>query len=108
MRFRNIEFRWSKHNNKYELVKWFQRNGSVEETCYVVAFFDKNKECYDMRTVGDRFFEDKDAFVVAKYGLEFLNAIYYIEKEEEELAQDTCRTGTVNEHCAHFHAIMYT
>ena len=85
MRFRNIEFRWSKVNNKYELVKWFQRNGSEQENCYVVAFFDKDTECYNMRTIGDRFFEDKDAFVVAKYGLEFLNAIYYIEKEEEEL-----------------------
>ena len=66
MRFRNIEFRWSKVNNKYELVKWCQNPNS--ETCYVVAFFDKDKECYNMRTVGDRFFEDKDAFVVAKIG----------------------------------------
>ena len=85
MRFRNIEFRWSKVNNKYELVKWFQPHGSAQESCYVVAFFDKDTERYNMRTIGDRFFEDKDAFVVAKYGLEFLNAIYYIEKEEEEL-----------------------
>jgi hypothetical protein len=69
MRFRSIEFRWSKCNNKYELVKWFhERDG--KEYCYVVAFFDKDKECYNMRTIGDRFFEDKDAFVVAKYGLE--------------------------------------
>jgi hypothetical protein len=51
----------------------------------VIAFFDKGKECYSMRTVGDRFFEDKDAFVVAKYGLEFLNEIFEIEKQEEEL-----------------------
>jgi hypothetical protein len=85
MRFRNIEFRWSKCNNKYELVKWYQSNGLGQENCYVIAFFNKGKECYDMETIGDRFFEDKDAFVVAKYGLEFLNAIYYIEKEEEEL-----------------------
>ena len=95
MRFRNIEFRWSKCNNKYELVKWYKPGGDGKEVsyvstddkevCYVVAFFDKDKECYNMRTIGDRFFEDKDAFVVAKYGLEFLNAIYYIEKEEEEL-----------------------
>ena len=85
MRFRDIEFRWSKCNNKYELVKWNQRNGSVEETCYVIAFFDKEKECYNMRTIGDRFFEDKDAWVVGKYGLEFLNAIFDIEEEEEEL-----------------------
>ncbi len=83
MRFRNIEFRWSKCNNKYELVKWYPQTHG--EHCCVVAFFDKEEECYSMRTVGDRFFEDKDAFVVAKYGLEFLNAIYYIEKEEEEL-----------------------
>jgi hypothetical protein len=51
----------------------------------VIAFFDKDKECYNMRTVGDRFFEDKDAFVVGKYGLEFLNAIFEIKKVEEEL-----------------------
>ena len=38
-----------------------------------------------MRTVGDRFFEDKEAFVVGKYGLEFLNEIFEIEKNEEEL-----------------------
>ena len=38
-----------------------------------------------MRTVGDRFFEDKDAFVVGKYALEFLNEIFEIEKNEEEL-----------------------
>jgi hypothetical protein len=84
MRFRDIEFRWSKCNNKYELVKWNQRNGSAEETCYVLAFFDKEKEYYSMRTIGDRFFEDKDAFVVAKYGLEFLNEIFEIEKQEED------------------------
>jgi hypothetical protein len=83
MRFRNIEFRWSKHNNKYELVKWNESPNS--DTCYVIAFFDKDKEGYDMRTVGDRFFEDKDAWVVGKYALEFLNAIFDIEKEEEEL-----------------------
>jgi hypothetical protein len=87
MRFRDIEFRWSKCNNKYELVKW---NTPTEDsffkdpTCYVIAFFDKDKECYNMRTIGDRFFEDKDAFVVAKYGLEFLNAIFDIEKREED------------------------
>ena len=83
MRFRNIEFRWSKFNNKYELVKWNQNPNS--ETCYVIAFFNKGKEYYDMWTIGDRFFEDKDAWVVGKYGLEFLNAIFQIEQQEEEL-----------------------
>jgi hypothetical protein len=83
MRFRNIEFRWSNCNQKYELVKWQECEG--KENCYVVAFFDKGKEGYDMRTVGDRFFEDKDAWVVSKYALGFLNAIFEIEKVEEEL-----------------------
>jgi hypothetical protein len=84
MRFRDIEFRWSKCNNKYELVKWY-KDSNDKEYCYVIAFFDKGKECYDMRTIGDRFFEDKDAWVVGKYGLEFLNEIFEIERIEEEL-----------------------
>ena len=54
MRFRNIEFRWSKGNNKYELVKWY-KNDNDGENCYVVAFFDKDKEGYDLRTIGSRF-----------------------------------------------------
>jgi hypothetical protein len=83
MRFRNIEFRWSKCNNKYELVRWYSHNSG--ESCCVVAFFDRNKEGYDMRTIGDSFFDDKDAFVVGKYALGFLNAIFQIEQEEEEL-----------------------
>jgi len=84
MRFRNIEFRWSDLNKKYELVQWY-KDCNHKEFCCVVAFFDKGKEGYDMRTVGDRFFEDKDAWVVGKYALEFLNAIFQIEKDEEEL-----------------------
>ena len=88
MRFRNIEFRWSKINNKYELVKWYapiEDSLFKDPTCCVVAFFDKTKEGYDMRTVGSSFFENKDAWVVGKYGLNFLNAIFYIEKDEDEL-----------------------
>jgi hypothetical protein len=84
MRFRNIEFRWSKFNNKYELVRWYE-DIPGKEICYVIAFFDKGKECYDMRTIGDRFFEDKDAFVVGKYAIEFLNETFEIERQEEEL-----------------------
>ena len=83
MRFRNVEFRWSKCNNKYELVRWHECEG--REICYVIAFFDKDKEGYDMRTIGNRFFEDKDAWVVGKYALEFLNEIFQIEQQEEEL-----------------------
>ena len=84
MRFRDIEFRWSKCNNKYELVSWYE-NTDGSENCYVIAFFDKGKECYDMRTISSRFFEDKDAFVVGKYAIEFLNETFEIERQEEEL-----------------------
>jgi len=85
MKFRDIEFRWSSGNNKYELVKWMpQKEDSFfkDPTCYVIAFFDKDKEGYNMRTIGNRFFEDKDAWVVGKYALEFLNAIFMIEQDE--------------------------
>ena len=83
MRFRNIEFRWNTYDNKHELVKWYKTE--ERNYCYVVAFFDKTNSGWDMRTVGDRFFEDKDAFVVGKYAIEFLNEIFEIEKNEEEL-----------------------
>jgi 5S rRNA maturation endonuclease (ribonuclease M5) len=83
MRFRNIEFRWSTYNKKHELVKWYK----VEERnyCYVIALFDKDNEGYNMRTISSRFFEDKDAWVVGKHAIEFLNAIFEIERIEEEL-----------------------
>jgi len=84
MRFRNIEFRWSETNKKYELIQWY-KDCNHKEFCCVIAFFDKVKEGYDMRTIGNRFFEDKDAWVVGKYGLEFLNAIFEIENDEDEL-----------------------
>ena len=67
MRLRNIEFTYSKGNRAWELVKW---NG---ETCFVIAFFDRHKEGYAMRTVGGRFFEDHDAWFVGKHALMFLN-----------------------------------
>ena len=83
MRFRNIEFRWSTYNKKHELVKWYK----LEERnyCYVIALFDKDNEGYNLKTIGDRFFEDKDAWVVGKHAIEFLNAIFEIERIEEEL-----------------------
>ena len=84
MRFRNVEFRWCKFNEKYELVKWYKNNiGGIN--CYTLALFEKGKEGWDMRTIGDRFFEDKDAWVVAKSAMSFLQSTFEIEKIEEEL-----------------------
>ena len=71
MRKGSIEFRWSTANKSHELVK-LQKGG----TCYVIAFFRKTSEGYDMETVGDRFFEDADAWVVGKHAIQFLNAVF--------------------------------
>jgi len=76
MRKGDIEFRYSDCNKSHELVK-YQDGG----TCYVVAFFRKKKEGYDMETVGDRFFNDHDAWIVGKHALLFLNAIFDDEEE---------------------------
>ena len=84
MRFRDIEFRWSDCNNKYELVSYrkYYAEKEMKEYCYAIAFFDKDKEGYDMKTIGTRFFEDKDAWVVAKHAMNFLNEIFMIEQDE--------------------------
>ena len=84
MRFRKVEFRWSKYNNKYELVRWYE-DTYEKEMCYVIAFFDEGKEGYDMRTIGDRFFEDKDAWIVGKHALAFLNDMSNELRNEKEL-----------------------
>ncbi len=82
MRFRDIEFRWSSFDKKYEIVKWYNDG---KEYCCVIAVFDEHKEGYDMRTIGSRFFEDKDAFIVGKHAIQFLNAMFYELEREKEL-----------------------
>ena len=76
MRKGNIEFRYSETNKSYVLVKCQE-----SEVCYVVAFFIKKSEGYDMETVGNRFFQDHDAWIVGKQALEFLNACFSSDKE---------------------------
>ena len=67
MRKGDIEFRWSNTNKLHELVKWNQ------DTCFVIAFFREDKEGYNMETIGDRFFLDHNAWIVAKHAIKFLN-----------------------------------
>jgi len=77
VRLGNIGFIWGELNQKYELVMYHD-NGT---TNHVIAFFEKHREGYDMRTVGDRFFQDKDAWIVGKYAMMFLTEAF---KREEE------------------------
>ena len=70
MRLNDIEFQWSENNQSHILVKW------SGDTCCVIAFFRKHKEGYDMETVGERFFIEYDAWIVAKHAIRFLNDIF--------------------------------
>ena len=78
MKLGQIGFKYSKINKSYELVRWINDS----KTCYVIAFFRKGSEGYDMETVSDRFFEDHDAWVVGKHALAFLNEVFEAEEEE--------------------------
>ena len=81
MRKGKIGFQWGEHNGKWELVN-YQTGTSGNH--YVIAFFDKGKEGYDMRTVGNRFFEDEDALFVAKQAMLFLEVLFEKELGEGE------------------------
>ena len=79
MRTGNIEGRWSKFNEKHELIEWIS-----DDQCMVIAFFDEHKEGgYDMRTVGDRFFNEEDAFVIGKHYMAFITEIRERDANEE-------------------------
>jgi hypothetical protein len=49
---------------------------------YVIAFFRKGREGYDMETVGSRFFMDEDAFEVGKLAMEYLQKLFEEERSE--------------------------
>jgi hypothetical protein len=82
MRLRDIEFRYSDTNKCHELVKWHAPvDTHFTPTCFVIAFFDKGKEGYNMRTIGDRFFLDKDAWLVGKHAMAFLADVFEGERQ---------------------------
>ena len=80
MRLNKIGFQWGETNQKYELVS-FHDDG---KTHHVIAFFERHREGYDMRTVSDRFFADHDAWIVAKHAMAFLEAVFQASGNEEE------------------------
>ena len=69
MRYGRFSFLWSDTNNGYEIVEWDHEY----KYCWVIAFFDKVSEGYDMRTVGARFTESGyDAFKLAQMAFDWL------------------------------------
>ena len=86
----NIEFIWAECNSRFEIVKW-----EASETHYTVAFFRQNKDGdYYMETVGNRFFEDHDAWIVGKHSLNFLNDCKKELSMKNYKEQDGCHNCT--------------
>lgn len=75
-----------------EIVR-YQRSDSGRESCYTLAFFEKTKEGYDLRTVGTRLIDafsdgviDNNLFIDAiKYFHKVLDAIGSLEKTAKEV-----------------------
>lgn len=70
----------------------YQRSDDGRESCYTLAFFEKTKEGYDLRTVGTRLIDafadgviDNNLFIDAiKYFHKVLDAINSLEKVAKE------------------------
>lgn len=90
LRVNNIEFRWSDTNQKFEMIQWEERQiQNMPEYCYVIAFFEKCKEGYDMKTVGARYVEalvqnSEVVKIVSVYAFYILKAIFLTEEAIKE------------------------
>jgi hypothetical protein len=76
-RIDDLEFRWSKFNQKYELLRWFEPEKGEKEYCIVIAFFDKTSDGCEIRFVGKRPFEvekDETVWSMLKYGQAIVDA----------------------------------
>ena len=70
----------------------YQRGDDGRETCYTLAFFEKTREGYDIRTVGNRLFDamneyhiDYNSFIDAvRYFHDILDKIICLQKTAEE------------------------
>lgn len=71
----------------------YQRSDSGRESCYTLAFFEKTKEGYDLRTVGTRLIDafsdgviDNNLFIDAiKYFHKVLDTVNSLEKTAKEV-----------------------
>lgn len=70
----------------------YQHSDDGRETCYTLAFFEKTREGYDLRTVGTRLFDamseyhiDSNSFIDAvRYFHDILDKIICLQKTAEE------------------------
>lgn len=82
----------SSEDERLPEIVCYQRSDSGRESCYTLAFFEKTKEGYDLRTVGTRLIDafsegiiDNNLFIDAiKYFHKVLDAIDSLEKTAKE------------------------
>ena len=80
LRINDNEFRWSKDNNRFELIKWYKcTENKIPEYCYVIAFFKVDQNGYDMRTVGERYIDallqdTEGVKILTQYAFEVIGA----------------------------------
>ena len=80
-----------------EIIKWSMATYNHDDEhqkknyCYVLAYWTKEKEGYDLKFVGSRPFDnlvDRHHFwTLAKIGQEFLDIWFEMEKEEKESSE---------------------
>ena len=80
LRYGLIGLRWGEFNKMYELVKYHTGGG-----CHVLAFFERTSDSYNMRTVGNRFFEEGErALFVAELGMRLLETVALRDEESQD------------------------
>lgn len=83
MRLNDIEFRYSETNKRYELIQWVSRDIPNRPFCISIAYFERTSDGYDMITVGDRFFQDEDAWKIGQVAMQFMNVLFKEDQEAE-------------------------
>jgi hypothetical protein len=81
-RLNNIEFRWSKANKLFELVRWVE--GCYKPYCYTIAFFRRGSESFFIESVGSRLLQAvdncSDTIKVWRYAETVLRAEFVIDE----------------------------
>lgn len=81
IRLGNFGVRWSSFNMGYEFVRY---EGNTESH-YVIAFYRETSEGYDLRTVGDRFWQHgTDSMILAGAFMETLTKYKMLEEDMNE------------------------
>jgi hypothetical protein len=86
-RIDDLELRLISGEKNYNILRWFEREDG-SEYCYVLAYFIKSSEGYDLKFVGPRPFEveNKDLFwALINYGQKVIDAEFELEERLKEL-----------------------